>query len=59
MAQCEMFGSGESLCVTGGINRDHADDDVRKTMDVFSEIGAKEPHLHIGFRLTVRGGLRV
>ncbi|KAE8795581.1 Protein FAR1-RELATED SEQUENCE 5 [Hordeum vulgare] len=26
------------------INRDHAEDDVRKTMDVFAEIGAKDPH---------------
>uniref|UniRef100_A0A453CHV3 Protein FAR1-RELATED SEQUENCE n=2 Tax=Aegilops tauschii subsp. strangulata TaxID=200361 RepID=A0A453CHV3_AEGTS len=31
-----------SLC--GRINRDHAEDDVKKTMDVFAEIGAKDPH---------------
>ena len=31
-----------NLC--GKINRDHAEDDVKKTIDVFAEIGAKDPH---------------
>lgn len=47
-----FFGSMEntpftkrSLCnLCGKINRDQADDDVKKTMDVFAEIGAKDPH---------------
>ncbi|XP_044946736.1 protein FAR1-RELATED SEQUENCE 5-like isoform X2 [Hordeum vulgare subsp. vulgare] len=47
-----FFGSMENVPFTkrslrtlcGQINRDHAEDDVRKTMDVFAEIGAKDPH---------------
>lgn len=31
-----------SLC--GKINRDHVGDDVKKTMDLFVEIGARDPH---------------
>ena len=31
-----------NLC--GKINRDHTEDGVKKTMDVFVEIGAKDPH---------------
>lgn len=30
-----------NLC--GKINREQANDDVRKTMEVFAEIGAKDP----------------
>ncbi|XBJ04656.1 hypothetical protein VPH35_023560 [Triticum aestivum] len=34
-----------SLCnLCGKIIRDHAEDNVKKTMDVFAEIGAKDPH---------------
>ena len=47
-----FFGSMEnvpftkrSLCnLCGKTNRDQADEDVKKTMDVFAEIGAKDPH---------------
>ncbi|KAE8803381.1 Protein FAR1-RELATED SEQUENCE 5 [Hordeum vulgare] len=46
-----FFGSMENVPFTkrllhtlcGQINRDHAEDDVRKTMDVFAEIRAKDP----------------
>jgi hypothetical protein len=34
-------GSPKSLC--GQISRDQADDDVKKTMEVFAELGSKDP----------------
>lgn len=61
-----FFGSMENVPFTkrslrnlcGKINREQADDDVRKTMEVFAEIGAKDPHFTYKVRLTMRAGLR-
>ncbi|KAM3259943.1 hypothetical protein ACQJBY_051302 [Aegilops geniculata] len=47
-----FFGSMDNVPFTkrslrslyGRINREHAEDDVKNTMDVFAEIGAKDPH---------------
>jgi hypothetical protein len=44
-----------NLC--GQISRDEADDDVKKTIEVFDEIGAKDPEFF--FRVQADGGSRI
>ena len=41
----------------GKINWEQANDDMRKTMHVFEEIGAKDPTLHTEFKLITMAGL--
>ena len=61
-----FFGSMENVPFTkrslrnlcGTIGREHSDDDVRKTTEVFAEIGAKDLISHAEFRLTKRAGSR-
>lgn len=48
-----------SLCnLCGQISREQSDDNVRKTMEVFAEIGAKDPHFKYRVQPDKEGGIK-